>query len=361
MAQNRTIFFTGGGTAGHVTVNLALLPRFRQEGWQVGYMGSYDGIERQLVDHIEPKVPYYPISTGKLRRYFDLQNFKDPFKVLKGIVQAYFIIRKQKPDIIFSKGGFVTVPVILGAWLNRVPVVIHESDITPGLANKIAIPFASKVCTTFPETKQHLKTEKAEYVGAIVREELQLGDAERGYERCGFTKDRPVLLIMGGSLGSKRINEVVRKNLDKLLESFQIVHICGKGQLDPSIEREGYQQFEYLHEELSDIMKMSDLVISRAGSNAIFEFLYLKKPMLLIPLSRAASRGDQILNAKSFKKMGYCEVLEEEELTDESLLQRLFKVYENREQYIQKMEQTDAIQSIDEVIELIKSQVKSLD
>lgn len=357
MAHNKRIFFTGGGTAGHVTVNLALIPRFRQEGWHVGYIGSYDGIEQQLVDGIEPKVPYYPISTGKLRRYFDWKNFKDPFKVLKGIMQSYSIIRKQKPDVIFSKGGFVTVPVILGAWLNRVPVIIHESDITPGLANKIAIPFASKVCTTFPETKEHLRTKKAEYVGAIVREELNEGDAVQGYRLCGFTNEKPVLLIMGGSLGSRRINQVVRKHLDTLLPQFQIVHICGKGQLDSSIEKDGYQQFEYLHQELSDIMMMSDIVVSRAGSNSIFEFLFLKKPMLLIPLSRAASRGDQILNAKSFKKMGYCEVLEEEELTDESFLEHLFQVYKNRDQYIKNMEHSDAVKSIDEVVELIKSQV----
>ena len=358
MGQNqKRIFFTGGGTAGHVTVNLALIPRFRQEGWEVGYIGSYQGIERELVDKIEPKVPYYPISTGKLRRYFDLKNFQDPFKVLKGIVQSFFLIRKQKPDIIFSKGGFVTVPVVLGAWLNRVPVVIHESDITPGLANKIAIPFATKVCTTFPETKEHLQTEKAEYVGAIVREELQAGDAKRGYELCGFTDDKPVLLIMGGSLGSRRINELVWKHLDQLLEQFQIVHICGEGQQNDSIEKDGYRQFAYLHQELPDVMKMADMVISRAGSNSIFEFLYLKKPMLLIPLSRAASRGDQILNAQSFQKMGYCEMLEEEELTDESFLQHIAQVYENREEYQNNMEQSDAVRSIDEVVALIKSQV----
>lgn len=359
MEQNRKrILFTGGGTAGHVTVNLALIPRFQQEGWEVGYVGSYEGIERELVDSLEPKVPYYPISTGKLRRYFDLKNFQDPFKVLKGIVQSYFLIRKQKPDIIFSKGGFVTVPVVIGAWLNRVPIVIHESDITPGLANKIAIPFATKVCTTFPETKEHLKTDKAEYVGAIVREELQKGDAAKGYELCGFTNEKPVLLVMGGSLGSRRINEMVWNNLDQLLQRFQIVHICGEGQLNDLINQEGYRQFAYLKQELPDVMKMADMVVSRAGSNSIFEFLSLNKPMLLIPLSRAASRGDQILNAQSFQKMGYCEVLEEEELTDETFLAQITQVYENRDQYRTNMEQSNAIRSIDEIVELIKSQVK---
>lgn len=358
MGKDKSILFTGGGTAGHVTVNLALMPRFMEEGWRVSYIGSYEGIEKQLVDGVEPKVPYYAISTGKLRRYFDWKNFKDPFKVLKGICQAYFAIRKEKPDVIFSKGGFVTVPVVLGAWLNRVPVIIHESDITPGLANKIAIPFASKVCTTFPETKDHLNTEKAEYVGAIVREELKQGNAEAGYELCGFTPDKPVMLIMGGSLGSQHINQVVRNHLTTLLAQFQIVHICGKGQVDSTFEQAGYRQFEYINQELPDVMKMADIVVSRAGSNSIFEFLSLQKPMLLIPLSRAASRGDQILNAKSFKKMGYCEVIEEEELTDQSFLTTIQQVYDNRAAYIRNMEQSSAIKSLDEVMELIKQQAR---
>lgn len=358
MGKEKRILFTGGGTAGHVTVNLALLPRFINEGWQVGYMGSKEGIERQLVTGLDVDVPYYAISTGKLRRYFDWKNFKDPFKVLKGIFQACSVIRKLKPNVVFSKGGFVTVPVVLGAWLNRVPVVIHESDITPGLANKIAIPFASKVCTTFPETQSHLNTEKAEYVGAIVREELKQGDSQKGYQLCEFTDQKPVLLIMGGSLGSQRINEVVRNHLSTLLEQFQIVHICGKGQVDPSFDQAGYRQFEYIHQELPDVMSMADLVISRAGSNSIFEFLALRKPMLLIPLSRAASRGDQILNAHSFEKMGYAKVLEEEELTDETFLNSLQEVYQNREQYISKMEQSDAVKSLEDVMELIKSHAR---
>jgi UDP-N-acetylglucosamine--N-acetylmuramyl-(pentapeptide) pyrophosphoryl-undecaprenol N-acetylglucosamine transferase len=358
MSKEKSILFTGGGTAGHVTVNLALMPRFLQEGWRVSYIGSHDGIERQLVDEVEPKVPYMAISTGKLRRYFDWKNFKDPFKVLKGVWQAYFAIRKVKPDVIFSKGGFVTVPVVLGAWLNRVPVMIHESDITPGLANKIAIPFASKICTTFPETKKHLQSPKAEYVGAIVREELKQGDAARGYERCGFTADKSVLLIMGGSLGSQKINGLVREHLPELLQTYQIVHICGKGQVDPTYEQSGYRQFEYINQELPDVLSMADLVVSRAGSNSIFEFLSLQKPMLLIPLSRAASRGDQILNANSFQKMGYCEVLEEEELSSDTFLGALAQLHEQRDAYIEKMRQSTAVKSLDEVMELIRGHAR---
>lgn len=361
----KKIIFTGGGSAGHVTVNLALIPKFIEEGWTAEYIGSEGGIEKQLVHDLNnnlngnlSQVTYNAISTGKLRRYLDWNNIKDPFKVMKGVLQAYRLIKKQRPNVIFSKGGFVSVPVILGAWLNRVPVVIHESDITPGLANKISIPFSTKVCTTFPETIQHLRTKKAEYVGAIVREELKRGSAERGQSLCEFTKDKPILFIVGGSLGSQRINQVIRASLDQLLPNFQIVHICGKGQIDRSLSSEGYKQFEYVNQELPDVMAMSDLVISRAGSNLLFELLALRKPMLLIPLSKKASRGDQLLNAQSFKKMGYCEVLFEEDLSEETLLQGIKKVFENRFQYVENMKKTEEQDPIQKVIEIIEKVAK---
>ncbi|MBA4492706.1 undecaprenyldiphospho-muramoylpentapeptide beta-N-acetylglucosaminyltransferase [Paenactinomyces guangxiensis] len=352
--MSKKIIFTGGGSAGHVTVNLALIPEFLKEGWDVAYIGSENGIEKQLLSNVD-KVPYFSISTGKLRRYFDWNNFKDPFKVLKGIFQAYRIIKKQKPHVVFSKGGFVSVPVVLGAWLNKVPIVIHESDLTPGLANRISIPFATKVCVTFPETKQHLPSDKAEYAGAIVRGELKNGDAARGLAYCNFTREKPVLLIMGGSLGSQRINQVLRNHIDPLSADFQIVHICGKGQMDPSITAPGYRQFEYINQELPDIMAMADFVVSRAGSNSIFEFLSLQKPMLLIPLSKAASRGDQILNAKSFEKSGFCEVLMEEDLTDDTFMNAVYKVFENRETYKENMRKSNAGDALQHVFALVKN------
>ncbi|WP_139488061.1 undecaprenyldiphospho-muramoylpentapeptide beta-N-acetylglucosaminyltransferase [Brevibacillus dissolubilis] len=351
--MNKKILFTGGGSAGHVTVNLALIPKFQKDGWDTVYIGSATGIEKQLISTIHD-VRYHEIATGKLRRYFDWNNFKDPFKVAAGVFQAYNVIRKEKPSVIFSKGGFVSVPVVLGAWLNRIPVVIHESDYTPGLANKISIPFASKVCTTFPETERFLKTDKAEYVGAIVREELFEGDAARGRKLCDFVSGKPVLLIMGGSLGSQRINQAIRNNLDALLASFQIVHICGKGQVDEALTRKGYKQFEYISDELPDVMAMADLVVSRAGSNSIYEFLALKKPMLLIPLSKGASRGDQILNANSFKRQGYAEVLMEENLTDETLLRGITSVHDNRATYLAAMEKGNTGESLSRVYGMLK-------
>ncbi|MCQ6562385.1 undecaprenyldiphospho-muramoylpentapeptide beta-N-acetylglucosaminyltransferase [Paenibacillus mendelii] len=354
----KKILFTGGGSAGHVTVNLALIPRFLKEGWAVSYIGSHDGIEKQLIGEL-PDVRYFGISTGKLRRYMDWQNVKDPFKVIGGVMQAYQIIRKQKPDVVFSKGGFVSVPVVFGAWLNRVPVLIHESDITPGLANRIAIPFSAAVCTTFPETEKHLRSGKTRYVGAVVRDDLGAGSAERGRAFCQFTRSKPVLLIMGGSLGARKINQTVRAALNRLTAEFQIVHLCGKGQLEPSLDLPGYRQYTFIGDELPDILAMTDVVISRAGSNSIFEFLALRKPMLLIPLTKEQSRGDQILNARSFETSGYCQVLEEENLTADTLASNVSQLYRNRESYVRRMAQSKQQDALSDVIHHIKQALKS--
>ncbi|QKY68471.1 undecaprenyldiphospho-muramoylpentapeptide beta-N-acetylglucosaminyltransferase [Lentibacillus sp. CBA3610] len=347
------ILFTGGGTAGHVIVNLALIPVFQQEGWEIDYIGSKNGIERKLIESIDG-VTYHPISTGKLRRYISKENVKDPFKVLKGTMQTWRIIGKRKPAVVFSKGGFVSVPVVMAAKLRGVPAVIHESDFTPGLANRLSIPFAKKVLATFPETIDYLPEKKAEYVGAVIRDELFKGNKEKGLEMCGFTKEKPVLLIMGGSGGSEKINQTVRESLEALLSEFQIVHICGQGKTDPSVEQKGYTQFEYVNEELKDLFASADFVLSRAGANAIFEFLALQKPMLLIPLSKSASRGDQILNANSFKEKNYARVMEEEAVTAESLAEELYNLKKQAPVMIDHMKNYQSEKARDRVIEIIK-------
>ncbi len=339
-------------------VNLALIPEFQKLGYQVDYIGSYEGIERNLIESQEG-VTYHAVSTGKLRRYMSKENLKDPFKVMKGLLQSIRIIRKRKPQVIFSKGGFVSVPVVAAAKLNRVPAIIHESDYTPGLANKLSFPFAKKVLATFPETMEHLPKDKAQYIGAVVREELFEGKRDKGLRICGFTNDKPVIMIMGGSTGSKRINDAIRNNLDNLLKKVQILHICGQGNRDSSITRNGYVQFEYVNEELKDLFAASDYIISRAGSNAIFEFLALRKPMLLIPLSRKASRGDQILNADSFVKQGYARKLEEEELTEESLLAEIEKLMSEKNELLEHMKNYQSEKTKDRVVELIQAAEKS--
>ncbi|MGO5065142.1 undecaprenyldiphospho-muramoylpentapeptide beta-N-acetylglucosaminyltransferase [Clostridium sp. LCP25S3_F8] len=353
----KKIIMTGGGTAGHVTPNLALVPELKKLEYEIKYIGSIEGIERTIIE--KEGIEYFPISSGKLRRYFDLKNFSDPFKVLKGVFQAKKIIKREKPDIVFSKGGFVTVPVVIAAHLNKIPVIAHESDITPGLANKLAIPYCTKVCVTFPESEKHIKGDKAVLTGTPIRKELLEGSKIKGKELCKFKDDKPILLIIGGSLGSKIINEIVRKNLDSILSTFNIIHICGKSNLDENLEnRMGYTQFEYVNEELPDLMKASDLVISRAGANVIYELLALKKPNLLIPLSKKSSRGDQILNAASFKKSGYSLVLQEEDVTDKTLLEKLNYLYENRNSYINNMSKSKMNDGVKNITELIKKYTK---
>lgn len=355
--SKKSILFTGGGTAGHVIVNLAVIPIFQREGWEINYIGSKDGIERKLIEQLDG-VTYHPISTGKLRRYMSRENVKDPFKVLKGTMQAWQIIGKSKPSIIFSKGGFVSVPVVLAAKVRRVPAVIHESDFTPGLANKIAIPFVKKVLATFPETMKYLPEQKAEYVGAVVRDELFQGNKEKGLAFCGFTNNKPVLLIMGGSGGSKKVNDSVRASLDKLLDEFQIIHVCGIGKTEPDFNRPGYIQFEYVNAELKDLFAATDFVLSRAGSNAIFEFLSLKIPMLLVPLSKESSRGDQIINAKSFAEKRYARVMEEETLNEDTLVQELLQLKDHELIMKTNMETYQSAKAKDRVIEIIKDNSK---
>jgi UDP-N-acetylglucosamine--N-acetylmuramyl-(pentapeptide) pyrophosphoryl-undecaprenol N-acetylglucosamine transferase len=354
MIHMRTIVFTGGGSAGHVIPNIALIPYFRAAGWSIEYIGSVTGIEREIMESFGD-VPYHPISTGKLRRYLDIKNFKDPFQVLRGVAQSYRLLRKIQPDIVFSKGGFVSVPVILGSRMNRIPVIIHESDMTPGLANRISIPFASKVCATFPETMEYLPKKKAEHTGSPIRDDILRGQPQKGRDRCGFHANLPILLVMGGSMGSQAINRQLRESLELLLPQFQIVHICGKGNIDNQYKDiMGYRQFEYINEELPDILAMADIVASRAGANSIFEFLALKKPMLLIPLTLQASRGDQILNARSFEKMGYCRVLFEEDVSKSTLCQAIKDLYDHRALYVERMEQSIAANSVERIIQLVE-------
>lgn len=354
----KKIIMTGGGTAGHVTPNIALMPALKEAGFDIEYIGSINGMEKGLIE--ATSTPYHGISSGKLRRYFDWKNFSDPFRVLKGYGQAVSLMKKIKPDVVFSKGGFVSVPVVLAAKHCHIPAIIHESDITPGLANKIAIKGAKKVCCNFPETMKYLPVDKAVLTGSPIRRELFSGNAENAVRLCNF-KDhsKPVLLIIGGSLGSKIVNEAVRKVLPELLEKFYVIHLCGKGNLDNSLSGTiGYAQFEYASSELTDMFALADMAISRAGANSICELLALHKPNILIPLSAAASRGDQVLNANSFKKQGFSYVLEEEHLTAESLLRAVEEVYDNRQKYIDAMAQSGQMDSIGTIVDLIKTEAK---
>lgn len=347
----KKIILTGGGTAGHVTPNIALLPKLKEAGYDIEYIGSYEGMEKQLVE--AAGLPYHGISSGKLRRYFSWQNFTDPFRVIKGFFEAGKLMKELKPDIVFSKGGFVSVPVVIAAHAAKIPTIIHESDMTPGLANKIAMRFATKVCHTFPETAKYLG-DKAVLTGSPIRAELFTGNKNNALTMCGFDSTKPILLVTGGSLGAKSVNDVIRMALPELLEKYQIAHLCGKGKYDPSLEHvKGYVQFEYISDEMKDFFAMADIIVSRAGSNSICEIAALKKPNILIPLSAKASRGDQLLNAASFQKQGFSEVLDEDVMTTELLVMTINKVYDHRNEYIKAMEHADVANGVDRIVNLI--------
>lgn len=332
------IAFTGGGTVGHVSVNLSLIPTALEKGHQVFYIGSKNGIEREMIESQISNIKYYPISSGKLRRYLSFENVKDVFKVLKGILDARRVLKKEKPDLLFSKGGFVSVPVVIAARSLNIPTIIHESDLTPGLANKISLKFSKKIYTTFEDTLKYLPKDKADFVGATIREDLKEGNQQKGYEITGFDSDKKVLLVMGGSLGSKKLNDIIRENLEALLHDYQIIHLTGHGLVDESYKQKGYIQYEFVKEELTHLLSITDTVVSRAGSNAIYEFLTLRIPMLLIPLGLDQSRGDQIDNAKYFESKGYGKMIPEDQLTQFKLLEQLKQIESHRNDIIHQME-----------------------
>lgn len=349
----KRIVLTGGGTAGHVTPNIALLPSLKEAGYEITYMGSYEGIEKKLISDFD--IPYVGIATGKFRRYLDVKNLTDPFRVIKGYGEAKKFLREYQPDVVFSKGGFVSVPVVRAAAALKIPCIIHESDMTPGLANKLCIPVAKKVCCNFPETLQYLPEDKGIVTGSPIRSELSEGSKIAGLEMCGFTANKPVIMVIGGSLGAANVNKAVREALPKLLHDFQIVHLCGKDKMDNLLlNTPGYKQFEYVKTELKDLFAMADLVISRAGANAICEILALKKPNILIPLPAQVSRGDQLLNAKSFSDQGFSIVLQEDDITDDLLAQKVRELYENRDRYHEAMSQSGQLDSITTIMSLIK-------
>ncbi len=348
----KTIVLTGGGSSGHVTPNIALIPAIKRAGYMIHYIGSRDGIEKQLIEG--EGIPYHSISTGKLRRYFDPKNFTDAFRVLGGLRQAYSLLGKLKPDVVFSKGGFVSCPVVWAAWLRRIPAVIHESDMTPGLTNKLSIPFAKTVCYTFPESAPHIPEKKGIKTGIPIREELLAGDRLIGKRICGFTDKKPVIMVIGGSQGSEKINGMIRDILNDLLKDFNVCHICGKGNIRQELEnKKGYKQFEYISEEQPHIFALADIVVSRAGATVLFELLTLKKPNLLIPLSKAASRGDQILNAASFEKQGFSMVLQEESLNSSALITSIRDLHSSSNKFVTAMEHNKHDNSIGAIIKIL--------
>ena len=353
----KKIVLTGGGSAGHVTPNIALIPALKKAGFEIYYIGSYEGIEKKLIE--DYNIPYFGISTGKLRRYFDPKNFSDPFRVLKGMSEARTLLKKIQPDIVFSKGGYVSVPVVRAAGLLKIPYIVHESDMTPGLANRLSMSGASKICCNFPETMRLLPADKAVLTGTPIREELSMGSKQAGRELCGFTDDKPVLMVIGGSLGAQSVNETVRYALPRLLPNFNVVHLCGKEKMDNlKLTVPGYKQFEYVKNELKDIFAMADIVVSRAGANSICELLALKKPNILIPLSTKSSRGDQMLNARSFEQQGFSMVIDNDDLDEDILVETIEELYNDREKYVEAMSKSNLHSATNTIVKIINEEIQ---
>ncbi len=352
--MDKQIILTGGGTAGHVTPNLALVEALTTDGWQIAYVGSIGGVEESIIKSAH--IPYYAIRTGKLRRYFSWKNFIDPLNVIFGVIQSYLLLNRLKTKAVFSKGGFVALPVVIAAYLKRIPVVIHESDMTPGLANKCSFPFARVICLNFASTKKYIKNHKKLLVtGTPIREQLFHGDKARGLQYCGFTDTKPCLLVMGGGQGSVALNRCIRASLDVLCQTYQVIHLCGDGKQDQALaHRADYFQLEYVNDVLADLFAASDLVLSRAGANSLCELLALQKPHILVPLSRKASRGDQIQNAQYFEEQGISVVIQEEQLSTESLITAIERVEVRRAEILHHLEHLGLRSGAQQIVDILK-------
>ena len=345
----KTIVLTGGGTAGHIMPNIALIPELKKHFDRIVYIGSKNGMEKDIIKKFSD-IEFIEIETVKLIRKFTFKNLLIPIKLFKSINSCKKILKQIKPDIIFSKGGYVAVPVCSAGKSLGIKIISHESDFSFGLANKLILKKCNLMLTSFRET---CKNNKCIYTGSPIREEIFKGDKKNC--EVNFKKKQPTILIFGGSLGAKKINEVVFKSIDKL-KDFNIIHIVGKNNTK-FIDKPNYFQKEFV-DNIWDYFALSDLVVSRAGANSIFEILALKKPMLLIPLSKAQSRGDQIENANAFKRYGFASVLYEEELSPVSLKKSIDYLYRNKERYIKKMQEASSVPSnqliIQKILELTK-------
>lgn len=347
----KKIVFTGGGTVGHVTLNLLLIPRFIEDGWEVHYIGDKKGIEHQEILKSGLDIHFHSIATGKLRRYFSWQNMLDIFKVFWGILQSIWIMLRVRPQVLFSKGGFVSVPPVVAARLCFVPVLVHESDRSMGLANKIAYKFATKMFTTFEQPKSLVK---AQHVGAVtkVHQDQVPIPVELEAVFAQFDPQLPTLLFVGGSAGARVFNEFVTNNREALLASYNVINLTGDSSLNeqaPHLYRVDYVTDHYL-----PLLQQADLVVTRGGANTIFELLAMAKLHVIVPLGREASRGDQIENAAYFVKKGYAEELQENDLTLDSLEEKLSHLLSHKEDYQAKMRASKELKSLADFYQLLK-------
>ena len=379
LSPESLIAFTGGGSAGHVTPNLALIESWQAQGGRAIYIGRSKSIESELLERLDD-VPFLSIPSERLRRYFHWGNFIMPFIVLVGIIKAYLHLRKFRPRVLFSKGGFVALPVVIGGWLNRIPVIIHESDGSLGLANRLSLPFTTHVCVAQKRAKKRINHPSVHHTGSPVRLEFEVPSPHKALTQFNlksalppsysglremstpqqkiedfFQQERPLLVVFGGSQGSHKINEEIRSNLNQLMEQFEVVHVCGKGGVEEEISHEFYHQFEYIHQGFADLLAAASIVIGRAGANAIAELNAVKTPALLVPLSIHNSRGDQLLNAQEYQELGYGLYIENERFNAETLNEYLYQMKAEYFSYLKSINDGLQKQGTASLIQLIKS------
>lgn len=372
----QTLVLTGGGTAGHVWPNFALLEDVQAPlgkavangEVKVCYLGSRVGMERELVEKYAPNWTYYGIHTGKLRRYFSWQNFIDPFRIILGVVQAFLYLYRENAAVVFSKGGFVSAPVVWAAWVLRIPVVIHESDVTPALATKLTLPFATKAIVAFEETRSLCSPKYKDKIlplGIPIRPSLFLGDRVRGQKHFNLDANRKTILIFGGSLGADGMNKKLVPALPELSLKYNVIHICGKGKKF-ALPDAGphYHQFEFLKEDMADAYAVSDIAICRAGASSIFELAALRIPMFLIPLGLEASRGDQIVNSKIFQTRGWAEWSEQSALSQEKIIETVDRFFLQIDEKKAKLASAPGSSATFEIgsllLEIIQNRVRTL-
>ena len=339
--MKKKIVLTGGGTAGHVYPALAVAEKLSD--YEIHYLGG-NGIEKEILKNY-PAIVYHEIPAVKLERKLTLKNLLIPFKLCKSIKLTKQTLKEISPNIIFSKGGFVAVPVAIAGKKLKIKIISHESDLSLGLANKIILHFCDKMCTAFqPTTKA---SNKCIYTGQPIRKKIFQGKKLD----FGFDKTKPTLLVVGGSLGAKFLNDIVFENLDELTKIFNVFHICGKNNFK-EISHKNYKGVAYA-QNIEDFYATADIVMCRAGSGVINELLALEKPMLLIPLSKKCSRGDQIENAKLFNELGYAEKLEEEEYDFEKLKIKLEKILKNIENIKKNMKKTAKNNAVENIFNIL--------
>ena len=331
----KTAVFTGGGTAGHVLPALPVMRALRQAGVEIAYVGSAGGLEKRYLEGLDD-IRYFGIAAGKLRRYWSWRNLTDVIGVLRGIWQSFWLLGRIRPGVIFSKGGHLSFPVVLTGWARGIAIVAHESDYSPGLANRLAMPFLAALCTSFPMQRPRRLRGELVHTGSPVRPELLAGSAARGRALLDAEPGRPIVLVTGGSLGADSLNAVVTAAAPDLAASCCVVHVCGPGKRS-DLELPGYRQFEYVAADWGDLLAAADLVVSRSGSNTLFELLTLRKPNLLIPLSPRASRGDQVENAAYAASAGYSRVIQQDDLDAGVLIEAVNEMLANREAWAARL------------------------